>query len=305
MKRTPQYHAVRRSAVRLLRLVGVGLFFWILSRIDVGQVISILLHIHAGWFVLSFFAFFFVVICLAIRLHVLINACGHHLPFPQSWRIYNLGVFLANITPGKIGELGRAVYLRKLGMTKSNAAILGIFGRVIDQMVTLVLATASVSILFGGRWFLPSLSLVSILSIVFCILGWCGNSFIKRPLLFSCRHTFSIVMLTVVGLTSYYCGLIFLSWSVGIHLDAITLFAIFNITAIVTSLPIAPAGLGTREVALITLFHLYSISSPHAVATSQLIFFMTLVLTSIGFFYWLQNSGTAPNGEARPEKIVT
>ena len=116
----------KRWILRLLKLIGVGLFFLILSQIDRKELFLQLQSINIVIFGASFPLLFCIYYCKTQRLKELVHTTEVVLPLMEHWKIFNIGVFLAGITPAKLGELGRAVYLKNAGVQTSIAIVISI-----------------------------------------------------------------------------------------------------------------------------------------------------------------------------------
>ena len=74
----------------------------------------------------------------------------------------------------------------------------------------------------------------------------------------------------------------------GIDLPAPVLIAAFTVAGILSLLPIAPAGLGTRDAALLAILLPYGISTHQIVSLSILMFMSILLGSMIGAWYFFR-----------------
>ena len=95
-----------------LKFLGIVLFLWILLKIDRNLLFGYIRHANQTMLLLSLPVLFCMYLIKTVRWHILVKSTGAHPTFKGSWELYNIGVFLAAITPGKLGEFGRAAYLR-------------------------------------------------------------------------------------------------------------------------------------------------------------------------------------------------
>ena len=74
----------------------------------------------------------------------------------------------------------------------------------------------------------------------------------------------------------------------GISIDVPTFIAIMTLVGIISILPIAPAGLGTRDATLLFFFGSMNIPAEQSIAFSFTIFVLTIVASSIGAYFWIK-----------------
>ncbi|MDD5025958.1 MAG: lysylphosphatidylglycerol synthase transmembrane domain-containing protein [Candidatus Peribacteraceae bacterium] len=283
-----------RILLGFLKIIGVLLFMWILMRIDRVALLEVLRHANLFMIAAAFVIVILSYLTKAARWHLLVRLCGASPTFHQSWRLYNVGVFLALITPAKLGELGRAAYLRGRGMHAGTALTLSITDRLADAAAITCIAMWAVALLFGSMWALIGLVGVGIASLILWALSgkmaavqWL--SFLK--MLRTPAMITYIMLWTTLSWTLYFVWTILIARSIGIDLSALLLVAALTIAGIVALLPIAPSGLGTRDAALLTLLLPFGLASGQIVAFSLLIFLMIFLSGIPGFFYWIQGTG--------------
>ncbi|OGJ55149.1 hypothetical protein A2880_04665 [Candidatus Peribacteria bacterium RIFCSPHIGHO2_01_FULL_49_38] len=266
-----------------LKLIGVLIFVWILSRIDFRE---IFLHIRSAKISSLFIAYMLIFAMYGaktLRWHTLANNAGGTMKLQDSWRIFNIGVFLGNITPGKIGEFGRAAYLKKHGVSLPRALAIALIDRLADVIVIGFLALFGMWHLFGTQWsfVLGGMAMTMIIT-----------GFLARKTGMGIQlKTISIIMFwTLCSWLIYFIWTLLLARSIGIDLRAITLVSALTITGIVSLLPIAPAGLGTRDAALLTLLTPFGIQAEQTVALAFMMFIGILFSSMLGGWYWFRHS---------------
>ena len=279
-----------------IKLLGFVIFVAVLWRTDREQLAQHIALANKEMLLVALFVVYGMYISKAIRWHTFIKAAGAK-PHPvDSWHIFMIGVFLGIITPGRVGELGQAAYLRKHGIRTKAAISLVIFNRLVDVLLIMCIAIWGVGVLFGTTW-----SVIGILCFASCIvvlvlfrkhlralreLDWL--QFLK--LITKPRTATIIVMWTLLGWAFYFTWAILIARAVNIDLSIPTLIAVLTIAGIVATLPIAPSGLGTREAAMITLLTPLGITSSQAVAFSMLIFAVIVSTGMLGGWYWMREN---------------
>jgi len=282
-----------------LQLIGVGIFFWIIARIEHTELLAALHSVRMPVFLSAFFLQFGIYICKTLRWHILVSQTGTKTSLRQSWVLYNIGIFLSIITPAKIGEFGKVAYLQSAGVSPAKGIILVLIDRMADIIVIALLFLISIMILFGYVWhMLFTSTLLGMLCLVLCLHA---PPRVRKILQVTMRYiqqhrdmsTFALLF-TIGGWGFYFAWAVLTARSIGIDVSALTLTAVFTMTGMLTLLPIAPAGLGTRDAALITLLAPYGTEPTQAVALALLMFASQAFSGIPGLIYWLTSPIKTP-----------
>lgn len=282
--------------IALLKIIGVGLFIWVLSKIDRTELVLYL--VDANWLLLGVaLCFQFLIYCVkTLRWHLFVRSAEVQTSLLESWKLLNIGVFLANITPGKLGEFGKSAYLMTAGIPKAHAIGLIILDRLMDIFVILLIAIASVGILFGWVWSLAALALASLLLplvswvLITSITARNTLEFVGLQRFIPSFTTLTLALtLTFISWSIYFVWAILIARSVGIETPIHILVSAFTLTGILSLLPIAPSGLGTRDVALLTFLAPYGIESANTIALSMLMLASILLSCTLGGWYALHD----------------
>ncbi|MBU0458949.1 flippase-like domain-containing protein [Patescibacteria group bacterium] len=280
--------------LHLLKLIGVGLFVWIIREIDLARLLEEIRKADLTLFTLSFITGFIAIFVKAVRWHIIVKKAGLSPSMWESWKLYNIGFALAVITPAKLGELGRAAYLKKDGMNGITAIGINIIDRLADVVTTLSFILAAIWLLFGFSIFLYALLALVVISILIFVI-------FKKTILSKAINYFlpfvkhvltSSLIIKALGITFIY-WIAFFTWailiaqSVGIDIPIITIGAILTIASSIAVLPIAPSGLGTRDAALIALLAPFGIQSEQAVAMALLMFASIVISSLYGAGLWV------------------
>src|SRR3989344_6086205 len=143
---------IRKSSLWTLKCIGILLFVLIVSRVDSSALLSHLRQTNVPILLASFPFLILMYIWKTARWHTLVKTLGIHPTFIESWQIYNIGTFLGTITPAKVGEVGRAVYLRRAGLSGPRSLGAVILDRSADIIIIALLATGALGLLFGAQW---------------------------------------------------------------------------------------------------------------------------------------------------------
>ena len=290
---------------KYLGLIGIILFVYIISKINLNHVINIFSSANPFFIVLSMVMLFFMIILRSLRWKILIKATGFDIPLKDCSLIWLKGYFLGGITPGRIGDLFRAKFLSdKIEIPLGKSVLTAVIDRLFDILVIFglsVLGILMISQLFGIEIF--SLRNLFVLLVIF---GLSLYILISRKLtakifspLFNLFVPSKFKEKTKINFDEFYKGSELLkkreqhlvaSFSVGIlswlvvgiggYLIALSLslnisywYVLISlaISSLIAVLPISISGLGTREATFIFLFSIINIVPEEAVSFSLLI----------------------------------
>ncbi|MDD5469817.1 MAG: lysylphosphatidylglycerol synthase transmembrane domain-containing protein [Candidatus Peribacteraceae bacterium] len=276
---------------QLLKLIGILLFLSILMRIDRGKLVTHMSALNWGGVLLVYASTFIIYAIKALRFQVLVKSAGLPMSRSASWKLCNIGVFLAVITPAKAGELGKAAYLKNAGMPLTKAVAMALLDRLFDIAAIGIIAAIGVGILFGWRWTALSLLAGGFLCATYMLLHKrtalaTFTAFFRRHVALTAAKMGMVLGITFVSWICYFLWTVAIARLVGIGTPVHILTAAFTITGILTFLPIAPSGLGTRDVALLYLLAPYGVTAEQSVALAFLIFCMLILSGVPGLYYW-------------------
>lgn len=285
-------------ALRGCKILGLVLFLWIIGNIGWQDVFKELRGMEKDALVLSFIPLILQYVIRALRWHLLVRTTGLQQPFIESWKLFNIGAFLAMITPAKIGELGRAAALHRQGVHGPTAFAISLIDRIADIVVIAVFATLGIRALFGTAAMFTCI-IIGVTALIIAALGWRTtrkhreNTRWLREIsgLTTTRTALLLLVTTTVGWMCYFWWAILLSRSLAIVVAPFPLIAVLTVTGVVAILPIAPSGLGTRDMALITLLAPYGVAAPRAVALASLMFLTQTLFGILGAWYWFRPKG--------------
>lgn len=284
-----------KSILPLLKIIGVLLFGWILYNIDRNKLIGALSQTDFSIAAVSLLGILGIFIAKTLRWHTLTKIIGKNPTLKESWKIYAIGIFLGTITPAKIGELGKAAYLQKHGIPGKIGIALSIIDRITDVIAIGLVGILGIGVLISVQWALIIAgialfaALISILIILRIPMVKIALPFVKLympslPKMKICN----IVLLTCVAWAMYFFWAVMLARSIGITIDATILVSAFTITGLLSMVPIAPSGLGTRDAALLILLAPFGVGPEQAIALALLMFVTILLMGIPGGYYWIR-----------------
>ncbi len=234
------------------------------------------------WFVSS--------ILRTARWQNLLNEVGIKTTFPVAYRVFNAGLFISIITPGKVGDPARSVLLKKAtgeSFSKSLPTIviermcditimmaLGIFGflyapvesiRFYFMVASAVYIMAIVGLIFTfisrdrllsvTSFFVDSLSFFPQVRALKPEVGKFADGFHESFTKFSRKRTLSVTALMTLLIWLLEGVILALGfYSIGLTVNYPVLLTALMISTLVSVLTFLPGGLGSSEVVLVVFF---------------------------------------------------
>lgn len=133
------------------RLIGVVLLVVILWRVGARQLVGVLWHVNPLALIGAGFLATSVLVLRSLRWRILCAGLGIRLSLGEAVRLYLVGTFVASITPGRIGDLVKAYYVRDRreegGLAAGIATV--VYDRLLDLGQICVLALGAIVVLPG------------------------------------------------------------------------------------------------------------------------------------------------------------
>jgi len=308
---------------RYLAIIGILLFVFILSKVNLEQVFLILSNIDLHLFLLGFFLLLLSICFKGVKWKIILSCQNQKISIFEAVKIFFIGLFLSMITPGRIGDFSRAVYANKNNIDLPIGIASVILDRLIDIGILLLLSFVAIIgfMSFFNAVIIPVEIIISILAL-FCLglillfkekyLKILVRPFfniivpekMKKKFSFGSVKFFDSLKIVknkpILFLSAIFLGV--LNWIVQIiifYLFAMALsinvplefmFLIAPILSLLDLVPISVSGLGTRDAAVIFFFSFLSINSELAIAFSLLVFFTGYLLISlIGLILFILN----------------
>ncbi len=224
--------------------------------------------------------FLLIVVLKSIRWNYLLKTQGIKIPAGNAFRYYAASLFWGIITPGRIGEATKILYLTKLGFGAGRATLSVILDRLLDLILLLLLTGIAVSVVFHKLiWLFISLAVSGLIGLVLfemrSKMRFSGDwsrffSFLPERFLkafyefrdqfrkdiwkFSFSKVTLLAVFSAVIWLAYTFPFLLLGRRIGI--EASPLFFITGIfsAAVIGMLPISIGGIGTRDVFFVFYF---------------------------------------------------
>jgi uncharacterized protein (TIRG00374 family) len=300
----------------LYRLIGLAIFFGILSTVDLSRLKLVIEESEHLWLILVALPITYGVIF--IRYYRWYRICGQQeiaYPFWEGFIIYIASFGLGIITPGRLGELMKVNYLKNRGNFFGRSFFCIVLDRISDIGAMLLVAVPGALLMIphlrantGKHTLFIASGTVALCLVFFFIYKW--RRFRKRSLKTIDKPTDGGIAMRILGTLKQYPAyfgsiglggmveivlLTFVSWAfiaVQHYLFAtalclsFTLFQIWvfaSVAGLVTLLPISISGLGTREMTLIYLFSICHVSKEKAILFSGCML-LTILFYGVGSF---------------------
>ena len=228
--------------------------------------------------------------------------------------MYCSGLYIGILTPGRLGEMTKVLYLKKDGYSTGKSLVSAVLDRLSDFVFLLVFV-------FVGSLFLVTVFqkqiLILILGIMISVfllilllktglIKWVLNKifrifipkkyqkswkinfqdFINDLRVYKLKHYIIIFLITIFSWLFYYLQMYILAKGLNIHIPLLYLAISVTVAGLITLIPVSISGIGTRDVALILLFAPFLIAKEQIIAFSALILLMLIWAAFIGLICW-------------------
>ena len=300
-----------------LPLIGILLFAYIISKVDLAQTFKILRKINIPIFLISVVIYILYFIIRVVKWDYLMRQEGIYYKFKDSLTMYFVGLYLGLTTPGRIGDFSKILYMRNDGYSTKKAFITVFLDRISDIFFLFLSGYLAMFVFYEYfmkeiYWISIFITLTIIIILIFFINKERSKRFIelvfnflipknyKEKFKFSFSEffedlesinkkvLFNTFLITIVSWVLVFICYYFVALSIGIEIPFLYLVACISISTIVTLLPISISGIGTRDAVIIMLFSFIGISKELAVSFSLIVLFYIILIAFIGLFCWFK-----------------
>ena len=275
--------------------------YFAFQQVNLEDINRALITANLNYLFLASLITFITFILRSIRWRMLLNS-PKELSFSQYMSSTHIGYFLNNILPFRAGDLGRAKLLSDHSKRMKFSFLVGslVAEKIIDlwiigffsifiifsgyqdvlgfkfSLIILLLYIITTTIIFGRN------SLVNIVQEKFSI----TRNFIDGYLLVS-KNKIKLVGISILLWCSFVVYIYLVLQALNINLTTQQYIGLTIISSIVTSLPVAPAAIGTYHLAVIYCLSLYGINIDLAQTAAILMHSLFLVYTIIFGYIFL------------------
>lgn len=300
----------------LLRTVGIFIFIFILSKIDLSKIKIIIANINILFLLLSIF-FALILTLVKTQRWSYINRCQNiNIPLFSVVRISTIASFLGMVTPGRLGELIKIRSIRKYSpdlLKRWNGVLID---RLHDIIILLFAGLASVFFIshieLNFSYMYAILFICVILFLFFykywklCIF-WITRRILPTEIYLSYRNKYRVLSNIFLKtfkksfLISFFSSVLsfliqcivtlMIVYSLGETIPFYIIVIIVSVSAFASLLPITIGGLGTREGVYIYLLSLNGIpiETGLVIAFIDGVLIFTFFFGLLAFLFWATN----------------
>lgn len=314
---------MRRCLSFILPFIGLAIFLMIVRSTGLAKITETFGQIDPARLVWLPFFIAFIIVIRGYRWQYLMRMVGIEYSLRRSAEVWVIGFFAAAVTPGKVGDALRALYVTEDTGKNFGETFLTVFiDRLLDLVVVLLIGVVTTLIFSYYYISVPSVWVIMVgvvgmfvmiylllhrdlmkklLKPVFNalvpkkykdLLSMNFNSFYDSLVVYArkWRGTLNAFLLTVGYWIVVFVLAYYVAWVMDVEVSFWYLFLIMPMVTLVELIPISVSGLGTREATVIFFFSLVGIASAKAVGFSIAYLLAGTYLTSvIGFVLWLKN----------------
>ena len=283
---------------KLLPVIGIVLFIFILFQLDFTQIKGIFSNIHPFYAILSFFVFIPLLLLVNIEWQLLLKRQRIHVSFWYSIKNFFIGYYYGFITPGGLGAITRSLYLSN----QSKEPLPKCFSNIVTFNTIEYLALLLLG--FVGAFFLSSIYPFLFIFIFFMVIfviflyilffKWSKSQHLFQKIVThrllskitstfqhsiesfhkdvpTLKDAFIPFILSLTGWTMKYIMLFFIAQLFGISIPLFYFILIVAVADVFSSIPISIYGLGTREAALITMVSVPRFTNGIVISAEQIV----------------------------------
>jgi uncharacterized membrane protein YbhN (UPF0104 family) len=249
--------------------ISVAALWYVFSKIDFHEVMSIFASVNYGWLLAATLLFVVSKYFSALRLNVFFSNIGSRLNEAGNLRLYLLGMYYNLFLPGGIGGDGYKVYLlnRQFGIKAKKlfwAVLLAPFTVIPDLYKYIALGLIPVSI-----------------AVYYLAISKFFSDF---------RQGLNLTNLYSLGVqTAQLISAWFILLANHHHDQALAYLFLFLVSSIVATLPFTIGGIGSREITFLFGAEIMQLDIHLSIALSLLFYVITALVSLSGIYYSLHS----------------
>ena len=305
----------------LKALVSLGILSFLLSRIDMAQLLRVLSSVHLSYLVIAMAGYFLGQIICSMRWALLARPLGFKNPLKDFAVFYFIGMFFNLFAPSTIGgDVGRVFYLARDGHRReepqrSGAAVSALISVLADRLIglaVLVWIGAAALALFSNYAIPMVVRAITFALAAGSILGWLslsplyrlaqrwdiprGKNLLQGLVTYAGNHRI-IALTLVISLVAHFIQSwmqILLGHALGVEIPWSYSFILYPLVGVFSALPISLNGIGLREGGYLYLLQQIEVSSEKAIAFGLLWFFIVALDSLIGGVVFILRKSPKP-----------
>ncbi len=281
-------------------VITTSLIIYLIHSSNIAMLASTLSNINISLAVLTFIVFPLVLFIGGINLWLLMNSISH-IPLTVFMRAYSYGYAVNLFSPGQLGDISVAIFLKKDGVYYSHSTLAYAVDKFISMMFVISLGYIGVRFLlpdFVGSQWIFGIPLICTICAMACIVlivympddtGHIGrvkrfitNTY-KEAALWDAKYNAIILNITLTFIRwlvlswTYY--LAFRSFGIEVKWPEVGIIPI--ISTLIGYIPISIGGIGTVEVCAVYLFSLISIDRVYVIDVYLFVRFITYLQAGV------------------------
>lgn len=299
----------------LPRTIGLILLGFLLQQLDIHYLIDTLKQAQLRTILIATILLILLIAIKTVRWQAILDALHLSLPWREAYLAYFASIFIGFLTPGRLGEFGRAFYVHDEGSSQSGMAISSVLADRLFDLYTLLLVGGAAIFSIGTaqyRLWMVLFFLLTLLPLVLFLndrtFNWLQNAagrlgrygrrlFDADGWLVGIRHgllkmgTKAIgicIVLTIAAYAVYFTQCFLLSKSLALDVNFSVIMFSVALGSLITLLPFSISGLGTREATIVAYLSTVGVAAEKALSFSFLVFVTFYVVGGlVGAMAWL------------------
>jgi uncharacterized protein (TIRG00374 family) len=308
-----------KRPIRLIGIIGIAVFLVILVNLDTRAILTALLSVNYYYLIAALLINGLIVVIKAKKWKIIVDSIRSGFPLWQSIIGFLVGFSLSTLTPAKVGDAARFLYVRDESCTTGMALSTVVIDRIIDLVLLFafgIIAMIAFSLIRGVEILSGGLLLVLAGAIIFGIYAVSRKNYMEKILrpffgvfvppryrnqvsgyfndFYSGLEQFlasrsKVLGCVAAGIVSWLLAVVYaalLGRAIGIDVGYY-MFLVIPIISVVDLLPISISGIGTRDATLLYLFGIIGIAPETIVAFSILyLVFSYWFIALVGLLFW-------------------
>lgn len=287
---------LKKKLLNIFQLIGIFIFFVILLNLDLHKLVRNVSLFK--WEYLFYYALLTIIILSlkTYRWSLALKKQNIYLSFIRMTTIYATSSFWGIITPGKIGELIKILFIQDKNVSFARASVSVILDRLFD--IVMLLFFGAVSLIYFAKYFLFNDNIIfySIIVVLFLTLFFFLRKslwdVIKKIIRFvlpvgkydnlvgewnvfyvefkyvAQKTYYKMILITLLVYFCYYLQIYIVALGFGVSISFFYLALCLTGATIISLLPISIGGLGTKELVFIFFLSKVSVTAEMAILIS-------------------------------------
>ena len=276
--------------VRINLIVGLCILGYLIYTFDAEAILASIFSANLSFLFAAVLVYAVTFVVLAVRWRFVLRRMDAELPLGKAYQAFAGGMFLSDVTPARLGDLGRAYLVKNyIGLERGVASL--IVDRYFDILTILILSTTGLVLLGyegilegeGPVYLLISLSGFALIFLTGTLLLWLKRKNATAIAVKLGKRAESITRFfsgldesidkikNPKGVLFFGCSITFIAWtahalrvslilhSLGSSMPFPFLLFLLPMVSALSLIPISPAGLGVVELGAVAMFSLFGI----------------------------------------------